>query len=292
MACSRDIEDNTGRIVDSIRRAAGEGADVVVFPELAVTGQRREDVLAADQSALEGALSRIRAEARARSIHAIVGMPCFVDGARRNCAVVIGDDGAVKTRYAQIATRQGDLFSAGTDARAMWFTLGGVHSIVTIGEEANWVEIGDLAANRGMCLHFHISYEAEPSADDAILRRQRDLVALSYAKFGTAVNAADPSGLPKPSSPASGGSLIVSREGGHDQAAPEEIEYYLPYQTSIVKSAGRDEAMISATRRTARNSDMDLNRHWRNRNRRRRAQRGWHEWIKEGAWVIGGDARE
>ncbi len=37
------------------------------------------------------------------------------------------------------------------------------------------------------------------------------------------------------------------------------------------------------------NSDMALDRHWRNRNRKRRVQRGWHEWIKQGAWAIDGN---
>lgn len=290
MACSRDMAENTSTILRYITDAAKDGADIVVFPELALTGSRTDDVQSASQPEIDRALDRIRAAAQAGSIHAIVGMPYVVDGARRNCAVVIGDDGAVKTRYSQIAAGRTDLFTAGADAKALWFTVDGVYSIVTIGEDANSVEIGDLAAARGMCLHFHISYEADPSPDGAILRRQRNLVALSYAKFGAAVNAADPSALPNPSSPASGGSLIVSREGGHDKAAPEGLEYYLPYQTSIVESAGAGEALISAARRTARLSDMDLNRHWRNRNRKVRTQSGWYEWIKQGARVIDGSS--
>ncbi len=40
-----DLEGNTGRIVDSIREAESLGADVVAFPELAVTGYPPEDLL-------------------------------------------------------------------------------------------------------------------------------------------------------------------------------------------------------------------------------------------------------
>ncbi len=288
MACSRSIDENVGTIVNHIGRAAEDGADIVVFPELAVTGARREDVETASQAALDDALGRIRSEAKAKGIYAIVGMPYSVDGERKNCAVVIGDDGSVLTRYAQIATSRGELFGGGEDPGAMWFELKGVHSIVTIGHDADWVELGDLAATRGMCLRFHISYEADASEDDAILRRQRNLVAMSYAMFGAAVNAGDPSGLKNPSAPASGGSLITSREGGHDQAAPEGLEHYLPYQTSVVTSAGGGEAMISAARKTPRNSALDLNRNGRNGNRKRRAQGGWHEWIRQGAALIDG----
>ncbi|UCF14846.1 MAG: hypothetical protein JSW59_15665, partial [Phycisphaerales bacterium] len=191
-----------------------------------------------------------------------------------------------KTRYAQIVSRRGTLFAGGENIGAMWFKVKGVHSIVTIGDDADWIEIADLAANRGMYLHFHISYQADASADHAIVRKQRNLLMLRYAKYGAIVNAADPSALPNPSSPAHGASMIVSREGGHERPTPAGIEYYLPYQTSIVKSAGSDEAMIFATRRTAERNDLDLGRHFRNRNRKSRPQSGWYDWIATGAALV------
>ena len=77
-----------------------------------------------------------------------------------NCAIVIGDDGRIRTRYAQLAVSRGDLFHSGTSTKAMWFELEGVHSIVTVGNDADMVEIADLAASRGMYLHFHIANEA------------------------------------------------------------------------------------------------------------------------------------
>ena len=50
-----------------------------------------------------------------------------------------------------------------------------------------------------------------------------------------------------------GGSLIVSREGGHNQPAPPGLECYLPYQISVVKSAGSQPDLIVVTRNTAPN---------------------------------------
>ncbi|MFH1717981.1 MAG: nitrilase-related carbon-nitrogen hydrolase [Planctomycetota bacterium] len=292
IACSRDIDDNVSKIKSCIRKAADSGADTVVFPELAVTGYREDDISAAGQSALEAALNEIRNEAKSRNIYVIVGMPFFADGHRENCAFVIGDDGSIRTRYAQLRTTRSDLFTAGPSTRTMWFDLKGVHSIVTVGDDAEWVEIGDLAANRGMYLHFHISYESDSSPDAAVLRKQKNLLALMYAKYGAVVNAARPSGLSNPSSPASGVSMIVSREGGHNKPCPAGIKYYLPYQTSIAESAGAEETIIYATRKTAAKNDMDLDRYWRNRNRKRRAQNGWYEWIKMGAWLIQSDIGE
>jgi predicted amidohydrolase len=290
MACSRNLEANTDRILRHVARAAEAGADIVVFPELAVTGSRPEDVAAAEPPALEAALRRIRTAARQREIHAIVGMPFVVAGARRNCAFVIGDDGAVMTCYAQIVSRRPDLFRPGSSAASMWFALKGVHAIVTVGDDADWVEIADLAASRGMVLHFHISYQFDPSPDAATFRRQRDLLVLQYAMGGAVVNAADPSAVPDPSAPASGGSLIVSREGGHNKAAPEGLQYYLPYQTSIVRRAGRVEDLVWATRQTVPANPMDLLRSWRNRHRKARAMKGWDAWIAGGAAAVHGDS--
>ena len=290
IACSRNIDDNVSKIKSYIRQAADNAADIVVFPELAVTGYGKYDISAASLSALNSALNEIRNEAKSGNIYVIVGMPFFADGHRENCAFVIGDDGNIRTQYAQLRTTRSDLFRAGLSTRTMWFNLKGVYSIVTIGDDAEWVEIGDLAANRGMYLHFHISYEADSSSDAAVLRKQKNLLMLMYAKYGAIVNAARPSGLSNPSVLASGTSMIVSREGGHNQPCPAGIKYYLPYQTSIAESAGPEETMIYATRKTTTKNDMDLARYWRNRNRKRRVQSGWYEWIKMGAQLIQSDA--
>ena len=286
IACSRNMHENVSKIEDYIREAANHAADIVVFPELAVTGYIEADVLAASPSALDDALNRIRNAARSSNIYVIVGMPSLVDGHRSNCAFVIGDDGSIRTRYAQIVARRSDLFKAGLSTRAMWFRLKEVPAIVTIGDDSMWVEIGDLAANRGMYLHFHISYEADSTADAAVLRKQKNLLMLMYAKYGTVVNPADASELSNPSSSAGGTSMIVSREGGHNKPRPGGLEYYLPYQTSIVESAGLGETVIYATRRTMAGNDVDLAGYWRNRNRKRRAEGGWYEWIKQGVLSI------
>ena len=288
MASSRNISENVGKIKSYIQSAAEQGADIVVFPELAVTGNMKEDIAVANQSELDRALSEIRHQADERDIYVIVGMPYFTEGHRRNCAFVIADDGAIKTQYAQIAAGRDELFVSGSETKSMWFELKGVHSIVTIGNDVNMVEIADLAANRGMYLHFHIACETYASTDDVLLGKQRNLLMLIYAKYGAVVNAATDTSTQKFLT--GGMSMIVSREGGHNKSAPSGLEYYLPYQTSIVRSAGRGEEMIVATRKTEAKNDMDLVRYWRNRNRKSRSQKGWYDWIKKGAMLIRADA--
>jgi len=141
-----------------------------------------------------------------------------------------------------------------------------------------------------MYLHFHITYETCSSVEEATLFKQKHLLMLMYAKYAAVVNAANTSSLSNPSSSAGGMSMIVSREGGHNRSAPSGLEYYLPYQTSIAKSAGSDETTIFATRKTTTRNDMNLIEYWRNRNRRNRTLRGWYEWIKKGALLIEKDA--
>jgi predicted amidohydrolase len=282
MACGSHLEDNVEKIRHYIRQAAEHSADIVVFPELAVTGSADENVRAATQEALEWGVARIGEEAAANAIHVVFGAPYFARGARRNCAFVIGDDGQVKTRYEQIATARIGLFQPGASTKRLWFQLRGVHAIVTIGADSDWIEIPNLAAYRGMNLHFHISCGGE--GPDATLRKLRQLQMLRYARFGAAANAAHSCEPGPVATGKGGGSMIVSREGGHGKPMPKGLEHYLPYHTSIVASVGPGEALIFATRETSADNDCE---HWRNTSyRMRRVQQGWWDWINMGMRLV------
>lgn len=277
MACSDNLSTNTQRVLRHIRQAAEGNADVVVFPELALTGARSEGVQAVDQATLDNALQKLRDEAKASAIQVIVGTPWTANARRHNCAVVIGDDGQVETRYSQIVVDRDSLFYGGTSLQDMWFDVKGIPAIVTIGDDADWIEIGDLAACRGMSLHFHLTNDADGASNTAVLRKQRNLLALSYAQVGAVANVAGPGG--------GGESMIVSRVGGHNQPAPADLEYYLPYQTSVIASGKTGESLLFATRQVAAKNPLDWDTHGRNRSRRYRKQ-GWDEWIKQGMRLV------
>ena len=87
--CVGDIDGNTSKVIDGIRAARDDlGADVVVFPELAVTGYPPEDLLFRPglHRRVDVAMTAI-ADAT-RDIHVIVGYP-ERDGAQsyNSCAV-------------------------------------------------------------------------------------------------------------------------------------------------------------------------------------------------------------
>ena len=92
-----DLEGNRRRILERLEEARGEGAQLVLFPELAVTGYPPEDLLLrpAFVRAAEESLQEI---ARATAgIAALVGFPHFDRDLHNACAVCA--DGEVKAIY-------------------------------------------------------------------------------------------------------------------------------------------------------------------------------------------------
>jgi len=87
-----DVAGNTAMILSAIETARDtHGADLVVFPELAICGYPPEDLLfqAGLQAQVHEALASI--SAAARGIAALVGYPEYVDRERFNAAAVFAD---------------------------------------------------------------------------------------------------------------------------------------------------------------------------------------------------------
>src|SRR5262249_3486890 len=183
-------------------------ADVVVFPELALTGARDEDIAAAAPEQLEKALAQVQQAARESQIYVVCGLPWFDGDRRQNCAIAIGPDGALLTRYGQIAVDRPQVFATGTSTRSMWFEVKGVPCVLTIGHDALWSELAEMAAWRGAQVHLHLAYDRDTSPAGALKRNQLWANLASFRTFTATVNAASPNGLPQPSAPASGATAI------------------------------------------------------------------------------------
>jgi predicted amidohydrolase len=248
MACSRDLKANLACMARLIDEATTHQADVVIFPELAVTGALADDVVRADEAALHEALETIRAQAQGHNVAVVFGMPHVEAGRRRNSAFAIAPDGSVLTRYDQMAVDRHDLFDEGSSPKSMWFQVKGVPAIVTIGSDARWNEIGELAAVRGAQLLLNLSYDH--GASDAVrLRRTQFRVQLaSFCTFSATVNAADPAALGQSSAPADGGSCLWEDFNGHRKQPTSEVEVFSQYSACRVVSAGPEERILYATR--------------------------------------------
>ncbi|MBD5770083.1 NAD+ synthase [Marinomonas colpomeniae] len=96
-----DISKNTQSVIDAACKARDEErADVVVFPELTLTGYPPEDLLLRPslEPRIESALTKILAEVR--DIYVLIGYPRHIDGELFNCAGVIYQ-GKILAEYAK-----------------------------------------------------------------------------------------------------------------------------------------------------------------------------------------------
>lgn len=86
-----DTNYNTGEIQTMIAEAEAKGVEIIVFPELSLTGYTCQDLFRSDVllRRSEEALISLLNSTRKMDIISIVGMPVAVDGMLFNCAVVI-----------------------------------------------------------------------------------------------------------------------------------------------------------------------------------------------------------
>ena len=86
-----DCPFNAEKIIDSIRQAATEGASVIVFPELCITGYTCGDLFLQTelQKSVVAALEGIAKKTSSYSSLILLGLPFAVDNALYNCAAVI-----------------------------------------------------------------------------------------------------------------------------------------------------------------------------------------------------------
>lgn len=85
-----DLDGNAGKIIEYIKMARGQGADIVAFPEMAVTGYPPEDLLLKPRFIKDSQETVKTIQEETRGITAIVG---FVDGEKDifNSAAVLHD---------------------------------------------------------------------------------------------------------------------------------------------------------------------------------------------------------
>ncbi len=92
-----DLDGNRDLILERLAEARGRGAELVLFPELAVTGYPPEDLLLRSGFVRAAAESLREIAAQARDIVALVGFPHFDTDLYNACAVCA--DGDVKAVY-------------------------------------------------------------------------------------------------------------------------------------------------------------------------------------------------
>ena len=153
---------------DAIHRAAGDGAEIVCFPECFVPGYRRagQRLLPPDPEFLERASSAVAAAAAKPGIAVILGTERLVEGALVATALVINRDGsrAGFQDKVQIDPTEEGTYARGSGRRL--FRAGPVSFGVVICHEGwRYPETVRWAAQRGAQVIFHPHFhEAEPGS--------------------------------------------------------------------------------------------------------------------------------
>jgi NAD+ synthase (glutamine-hydrolysing) len=126
-----DIAGNAQRIRDGLRSARAAGAELVLFPELALTGYPPEDLLLREHFLTDAraALEDLAHEVTGTSGVAIVGFPELADGHVYNAAAVLGD-GAVQSVYRKL-----HLPNYGVFDERRYFTPGSAGTTIMVGED-------------------------------------------------------------------------------------------------------------------------------------------------------------
>jgi predicted amidohydrolase len=216
------------RVISKIREARARHADLVAFPARAVT----EDVLAAIQSA-----------ARENSITVVLGAEHRDETGRRNSAYVIGPDGTVLTRYDQLSAASP--FQPGTEPAARWFRVKGVPAVVSIGRDALWSELAELAAVVGAQIQVHLDDDPDDTADARLRRLQIASNMASFKTFTAAANVVG-SGI---WDDLSGGAEVRHIVKGTPKPDNGLIQIYSDFSANLVVSATADQPLIVAKRR-------------------------------------------
>jgi len=167
------IADNVSWIAEVIHSSAKAGADIILFPECAVTGYDR-DFAAVSRSEVEAALRRIARTARAARCQVLVGSPTFAGRKRFNSLVVFDRRGRTIFCYSKIhlTARDKRYFRPGNTLA--FFRLAGVPCTAIICHERRYPELVRLPVMLGAQIVFHPNAGLDTLPVSKRKRRGRD----------------------------------------------------------------------------------------------------------------------
>jgi predicted amidohydrolase len=148
------IEENLAKIEAAIRQAVRRRADVVLFPECAITGYAC-DFSSLRLGEIRAALTRVSELASANRVNVLVGSPVFRGRHLENCLVVFDRRGQIVHCYAKCQLTEGDrrYFRPGNSIGL--FEIDGMVATVIICHERRYPEMVRLAVMAGAKVLFH-----------------------------------------------------------------------------------------------------------------------------------------
>ena len=123
-----DIYGNAERIGEAMRAAVEQGAELVLFPELALTGYPPEDLLLKEHFLADAAAALAGLATQAREIVAVVGFPERAEDVFNSAAVLA--DGAVHAVYRKVYLPNYGVFD-----EQRYFQAGPAGAVIDVGSE-------------------------------------------------------------------------------------------------------------------------------------------------------------
>ena len=159
-----DLDGNRDKILDHVSRAVAAGADLVVFPELAVTGYPPEDLLLRPGFVKAARATLVEIAAACTETAALVGVPLFGRDLANACAVCA--DGRVAAVYEKHFLPNYGVFDE--------------HRYFTEGRGLLLLRLGDVLAGPTICEDV---WQPGPPATDLAIAGAQLIVNLSASPF-------------------------------------------------------------------------------------------------------------
>jgi predicted amidohydrolase len=171
------VGQNVSFITESIYSSAKAGAEVILFPECAVTGYNC-DFRNISSSQIRAALKTIGSEARAAQCYVLVGSPTFVGSKRFNSLVVFDPRGRKIFSYSKIhlTARDKRYFMPGN--QLAFFRLAGIPCTAIICHERRYPELVRLPVMLGAQIVFHPNAGLDSLGVSKTKRHGRDGIAV------------------------------------------------------------------------------------------------------------------
>jgi NAD+ synthase (glutamine-hydrolysing) len=159
-----DIAANEAKIIEGIDGALGAGAQLVLFPELVITGYPPEDLLLKEHFLRDAREALERVAVKVEGVVALVGFPEFGDDVYNACAVLA--DGGVQGIYRKMLLPNYGVFDE--------------HRYFQTGTEGTLLQAGDVTIGLTICEDI---WEPGPPASDEALAGATVLVNISASPY-------------------------------------------------------------------------------------------------------------
>ncbi len=206
---SFDVTDNRRRIVETLEHLAGQGVNVAVFPECALTGYQT-DVMPVGSEDVAAAEEEIRQTCRNRRIATVLGSIYRVNGRAYDTAVVFDSRGELVERYGKVMLAGEKWATPGN--HIAFFELEGVPSTVIICHDERYPELVRLPALQGARLVYYISSESGMAEEWKLAPYRAQLMARAVEN-GVYIVAANTPGNVKDNTGSHGQSRIIQSDG-------------------------------------------------------------------------------